>query len=115
MQAASESGASADSVHDLRTSIRRLSECLRTFEQFFPKGEADRVRRKLRKLMNLAAEVRNRDISRDLLQKAGAPPASEEIRRLDTEKAAAQARLTSKLAKWVESERPVRWRRRLGV
>lgn len=115
MLEASENGAGADSVHDLRTSIRRLSECLRTFEPFFPKGEADRVRRKLHKLMRLSAEVRNRDIAGELLRSAGMPADAEEMQKLDGEKEAAQERLISKLAKWVEGERPVRWQHFLKV
>jgi len=42
MASAAETKADVDSVHDLRTSIRRLSECLRAFEELYPRGEAGR-------------------------------------------------------------------------
>ncbi len=42
--------ADADSVHNLRVAIRRLSQCLRAFGPFFPAGECRKVRRRLRRM-----------------------------------------------------------------
>ena len=61
-----------ESVHDLRVAIRRFQQCLRVFHQFFPRGEAKRIRRRLRKVMNLSAEVRERDIALGLIKQSGA-------------------------------------------
>lgn len=60
-----------DAIHDLRVSIRRLSESLRLFGQFFPKSKVKKVRRKLKQLMDYAAAVRDRDIALELLAEAG--------------------------------------------
>ena len=49
-------------IHDLRVSIRRLSQCLSEFRKFLPHG-AKNTRKRLGKLMDLAAEMRNRDIA----------------------------------------------------
>jgi len=52
-------------IHDLRVAIRRLSQCLREFRQFFPRHKA--VRRRLSRLMDVAAQIRNRDIAIQLI------------------------------------------------
>lgn len=60
-----------DSIHDLRVSIRRLRECLRTFEDLFPASPRKKVRAELKKLMKSAERVRSADIALSLLEKAG--------------------------------------------
>ena len=60
-----------DSIHDLRVSIRRLRECLRTFEELYPSSPRKKVRAELKKLMKSAERVRSADIALSLLQKAG--------------------------------------------
>ena len=60
-----------DSIHDLRVSIRRLRECLRTFERLYPSAARKKVRSELKKLMKSAERVRSADIAIELLQKAG--------------------------------------------
>jgi CHAD domain-containing protein len=61
----------ADAVHDLRVAIRRFQQFLRVFRQFLPRTKVKKIRRRLRGLMILAGEVRNRDIASMLLQQAG--------------------------------------------
>jgi CHAD domain-containing protein len=89
-----------EAVHDLRVSIRRLSQCLRVFQQFFPAGERRRVRRRLKKLMRAAGEVRNRDIALDLLASFGVPADSEVLRRLAGGRARAVGDLAAALDRW---------------
>jgi CHAD domain-containing protein len=110
MTAAASAQADSDSVHDLRTSIRRLCECLKTFDDLFPASEAGRLRRKLRKLMQLAGEVRNRDIAADLFQQAGVATDDAMLERLRTEKVVCQRELKDKIIAWQEDERPKSWR-----
>ena len=61
----------AESIHDLRVAIRRFVQCLKVFQQFFDKPAARKIRRRLGKLMDLCAAVRNRDIALDLLRETG--------------------------------------------
>src|SRR5271165_3769366 len=61
----------ADAVHDLRVSIRRLRECLRTFADLYPAAQRKKIRKELRRLMKCAEQVRSADIALDLLQGAG--------------------------------------------
>ena len=64
--------ADADSVHDLRVAIRRLSRALRSFAQFFPGKQWKRIRRELSNLMDAAAAVRDSDVALELIERAGA-------------------------------------------
>ena len=57
-----------DAVHDLRVAIRRFQQFLRVFRQFLPDQTARKIRRRLRKIMKSAGEVRNRDIAAMLLK-----------------------------------------------
>ncbi len=70
LERAARSG-DAESIHDLRVAIRRLRQCLRTFRVFFPRAKAKKARRELKRLMDMAAEVRNRDIGAALMLAAG--------------------------------------------
>lgn len=89
-----------DAVHDLRVSIRRLGQCLRVFQQFFPAKERKRVRRRLKKLMQAAGEVRNRDIALDLIASFGVPADSQVLRRLAGGRARAAGDLAAALDRW---------------
>jgi CHAD domain-containing protein len=60
-----------ESIHDLRVSVRRLRECLRTFAGFYPEGPRKRIRKDLKKIMKRAGNVRSADIALELLKKAG--------------------------------------------
>jgi CHAD domain-containing protein len=54
-----------DSLHDLRVAVRRLQQCLRLFAEPAPK-----LRRHLRRIMDLSNTIRNCDVTLDLLASA---------------------------------------------
>src|SRR5881409_2246107 len=56
-----------EAIHDLRVSIRRLTQCLREFRQFFPRHRTKKILEQLGKMMDLAAETRNLDIAIELI------------------------------------------------
>jgi CHAD domain-containing protein len=70
IQRASDNG-DPDSIHDLRVAIRRFTQCLRIFKQFLPARETRKIRKRLKRIMDLAAEVRDRDVALELLAAAG--------------------------------------------
>src|SRR3984893_14524794 len=80
-------------IHDLRVSIRRLSQCLREFHQFFPRRERKKVLKQLGKVMDLAAEMRNRDVAIELIGKAGRPAESAFVANLRKEREEAKGKL----------------------
>ena len=104
---ASRSLADPDAVHDLRVSIRRLSQCLRTFRHLFEPDSAKNMRRRLRKVMDLCAAVRDCDIALEVLQEAGVDSPS--APRMVAMRADAEAALRDHLAKgrrWTKSRWP---------
>ena len=56
-----------EAIHDLRVSIRRFSQCVREFRQFFPRHQTKKILKQLERVMDLAAEMRNRDIAIELI------------------------------------------------
>ncbi len=105
----------ADAVHDLRVSIRRLSQCLRVFCQFFPHESGKRIRLKLDRVMDLASEVRNRDIASELLRKAAFPAGSPLVRTLLQERQQAERALVAALKRWNRKDSQRKWRSKLGI
>ncbi len=57
-----------DAIHDLRVSIRRLTQCIRVFH-----APAKKMRRHLHKIMEHCGAVRNCDIALELLLECGLP------------------------------------------
>lgn len=104
----------ADAVHDLRVAIRRFTQCLRVFAQFFPSAETKKIRVRLRWVLRLAAEVRDRDIALALWKEAGLPSASVAAR-LARERKQAGERLVGGLRRLEERDFSRKWRRRLGI
>ncbi|MBL8221610.1 MAG: CHAD domain-containing protein [Bryobacterales bacterium] len=90
---------SADAIHDLRVSIRRLTQALRALESVIGKQQAKQTRRKLRKWMNAAAEIRNRDIALELLEDAGITDDSPVVERVKAGRDAAHEQLALLLAR----------------
>ena len=70
MTRASDKG-DADSIHDLRVAIRRFTQCLRIFKSFLTNGDTRKIRKRLKRIMDRAAEVRDRDVALELLAAAG--------------------------------------------
>ena len=86
-----------DAVHDLRVSIRRFSSVLQVFpECFFPKRAAQ-GRKRLKRVLKAAGQVRDRDIALSLA--AQADEDGERLGKLIKERKAAARRLRRALAK----------------
>ncbi len=104
----------ADSIHDLRVAIRRLSRCLRVFSQFYPR-DWKKVRRQLSGLMDLAGAVRDRDIALALLAEAGVSPRTAIVGCLKTERGAAARDLQLEIRRWKNRSFSRKWRARLEL
>lgn len=104
----------ADPIHDLRVSIRRFTQELRVFEPWFGSGTVKKIRRSLRKLMELCAAVRNCDIAIEVLRTAGCEdPAL--ITGLDKERRHTRQQLADELEDWRKKDRVGKWRDRLRL
>lgn len=104
-----------DAIHDLRVSIRRLTECLRVFGQFLPPGRAKKARQKLKEVMDLSSRVRNHDVALELLRRVALPPRSSLLVTLAAERTRAQRALAAELKRWARRGFQKKWRSRLGV
>jgi CHAD domain-containing protein len=107
--------ADADSIHDLRVSIRRLSRCLRVFAQFYPAGSWKPVRRRLADLMHLCGSVRDCDIAIELLKQAGVRVTAPLVRQLRGKRRAAAQELQLELQGWKVRSVSRQWRTRLEL
>ena len=102
--------ADEEAVHDLRVAIRRLSRGLRAFGQFFPGKSWKQIRVELSELMDKAAEVRDRDIAVELLEKAGVAKRAQVISTLGKERSAAAEALRNALHDWINRHAPQQWK-----
>lgn len=79
-----------NAVHDLRVTIRRLFEAVRSLEEYVRPRAARQVRKRLRRVMKAAGLTRNLDIALALAEKARLPLTETEVRpSLQRERAAA--------------------------
>lgn len=105
----------ADAIHDLRVSIRRLTQALRALRGVLPKKGSRRVRRELKPLMDLAGEVRTRDIALELYGAAGVSAGSDPCVRLRQERQNAIGALADSAAGLRKSGCAARWRSELDI
>jgi CHAD domain-containing protein len=99
-----------EAIHDLRVSIRRLSQCLTEFRSFFSKRRSAKILKQLEKVMDLAAEARNRDIAIQLLHLQGETRKSSLGASLREEREQAKHDLTRALVEWRRRDFSRKWR-----
>jgi len=106
-----------DAIHDLRVSVRRFTQSLIAFEEFFPHREVKRIRGRLRKLMRLSSQVRNRDIALEFLSsETDKRPARDALRtRMEIERLAHEQQFAALLERWRSREFSARWRAALAL
>jgi triphosphatase len=104
----------ADSIHDLRVSIRRLKQELEVFAEWFEAEHVKTIRRNLRKLMNRCAAVRNCDVAVEVLR-AAAWQGPKLLAGLKKERRDAAGKLARKLEQWRSAGRVREWGRHLRV
>jgi CHAD domain-containing protein len=108
-------GGGVEAIHDLRVSCRRLRECLRVFSQFYPAGARRKVRVRLDQVMDLASQVRDRDIALEYIKKASISSDSALRRALVRERDEAVLRLSEELKRWGRQDFSRRWRAKLAL
>jgi CHAD domain-containing protein len=101
-----------DEIHDVRVSIRRFSQGLILYAGFFPKWEVKKARRRLRRMMNLTSEIRNRDIALKFLadQKQ-----IKHRKRLVKERLTFQAQFAQMVTRWAGRDFSAKWRNSLSL
>jgi len=102
----------ANEIHDLRVSIRRFSQGLSVFEDFFPKWEAKKIKRLLKRMMRLTSEIRNRDIALEFLAASNQP---EHRRGLERERRSYQRQFADMVRRWSARDFSAKWRNGLSL
>jgi CHAD domain-containing protein len=69
-----------EAIHDLRVSIRRAVQACKTFGELLDPAPVKKLRRRLRKLMDLCAAVRNCDVALTLLDQVGVTTGASALR-----------------------------------
>jgi CHAD domain-containing protein len=105
--------ADADSVHDLRVSIRRFNQALGAFKSCFPGKETRKIRRRTKKLMTLAGTVRNFDIALKLLAKSHIAEVADLRSKLESQRKESSRVLIDALKRRIERKSSLKWRRAL--
>lgn len=96
-----------DAVHDLRVSVRRASEGLRIYRDQLPK--ARRLSKKIKAIRDLAAAVRDRDVTRQLLRRHRLPANDPASIYLQGQRDLAASQLQQFLLTHLREDRPHRW------
>lgn len=107
--------ADAESVHDLRVAIRRLSRALRLFAQFFPGKQWKRVRKELSYLTDAAGALRDSDVALELLEKAGVGKRARAALTLQARRREAEVKLREELQLWLTRNFAHEWRQALEL
>lgn len=102
----------ADAVHDLRVAIRRIVQSLKVFQQFFDAHAARKLRRRLKKVMDRCADVRNCDVALELLTETGIEDAGI-AESIATGRAEAERNLAGSLKRWRHRSIRKTWPERL--
>jgi CHAD domain-containing protein len=104
--------AGPDEIHDLRVSIRRFSQALELFSDFFPKWEVKKVRAMLKRMMRLTSSIRDRDVTLEFLAEAGHTTHKP---RLARERSAYQRQFAQMVRRWSANDFSAKWRTGLSL
>lgn len=113
LEAASKHPEDAEAIHDLRVATRRFGQCLRVFEAAFDAHAIQTLRRRMKKWMKRCGEVRNCDITLELLRETGFGARSGVARQVRELRANAERRLEKSLAKTQRRDVRTKWTARL--
>jgi len=106
---------SADSIHDIRVAMRRLSRCLRVFAPFYPDRSWKKIRRRIAALMAAAGAVRDCDIAIELVGRAGIVKRNILVARLTAQRRKTGQELLLEVRRWKRRNYTAQWRARLEL
>ena len=101
-----------DEIHDLRVSIRRFSQGLSVFHDFFPAWEVKKVRKRLKRMMRLTSQIRDRDITLEFLAEVKHTTHS---RRFERDRLTHQREFSEMVRRWSARDFSAKWRSGLSL
>jgi CHAD domain-containing protein len=105
----------AESIHDVRVALRRLSRCVRVFAPFYPPGSWKKIRRRISTLMAAAGAVRDCDIAIELVGRSGVARRSAMLARLAAQRRKTKHDALLEIRRWKSRDFPQQWRKRLEL
>ncbi len=106
---------SAEAVHKLRVSIRRFTQSVAVCKPCFPKKDARKGRRVLKKIMTAAGEVRNCDIALKFLSRWREADDEHLHSELETRRKESAQDLSTQLKEWTDRQMLAKWRATLAA
>jgi CHAD domain-containing protein len=101
-----------DEIHDLRVSIRRFSQGLSVFYDFFPAWEVKKVRKRLKRMMRLTSQIRDRDITLEFLAET---KHTTDRKRFERERLTHQREFSEMVRRWSARDFSAKWRTGLSL
>lgn len=99
----------ADAVHDVRVAIRRFTRAIAVCQPYVRATDMGKNRRRLKKMMTEAGEVRDCDVALKLIAKLRVPQTTMLRLRLQGRRRQSAIRLCSELKKWRDRRKSLRW------
>ena len=105
----------ADSVHDLRVAIRRYRQSLIVFDSLLPNPETKKIHKRLKQIMDVAGQIRDRDIALEFLKKAGVKKDDPLHARINKDRKLAERALADRVKRWYRGNLSAKWRSALQL
>jgi CHAD domain-containing protein len=101
-----------DEIHDIRVGIRRFSQGLAVFRDFFPPWEVKKVKKRLKRMMKLTSEIRDRDITLEFLADV---KHTTHRHRFERERAQFEREFSEMVRRWTARDFSAKWRTGLSL
>jgi len=99
----------ADAVHDVRVAIRRFTQSISVCQTYFRGSDKWKNRRRLKKIMTAAGEVRNCDVGLKFIVKFREPHSVQLRPKLQSLRKESEGVLLTELRKWTDRKMSVKW------
>ena len=101
-----------DEIHDVRVGIRRFSQGLAVFRDFFPPWEVKKVKKRLKRMMKLTSQIRDRDITLEFLAEM---KHTTHRQRFERERAVFEREFSAMVRRWTARDFSAKWRTGLSL
>jgi CHAD domain-containing protein len=99
----------ADAVHDVRVAIRRFTRAIAVCQPYVRAADMSKNRRRLKKIMTIAGEVRDCDVALKLIAKLRIPQTRMFRLRVQRRRRLSALELTRELKKWRDRRKSIQW------
>lgn len=100
----------ADAVHEVRVAIRRFTQSIAVCRPYFRHSDLHKHRRRLKKIMTGAGEVRNCDVALRFVLKSRAPESAHLQTKIEARREESARLLVAELRKWTDRRIASKWR-----